>query len=218
MVIQMLRQRIIPILVWASLFFSVGELPVQELSKKTYTEPERIQSIQEVSEEPQLPAELSWEIWETGIIWNKSDIARILQEDLTEPSKYTRSQLIQICQGEMKPYVDMFVNSASQIKPEALIAIAAMETGHFTSPVWKSKNNPGGIQNWQGEYQVYNSPTEGIQALRTLLKSQYLNEDGRYYTGGTTILDISQHYNSNQEWLKLYVDVRLSQERRLEKV
>lgn len=144
--------------------------------------------------------------------YDQADIDRILQEDITIASSLTDAQKKSCLLGEMRYYYQEFDQKSVGIKYEALTAIAAMETGHFTSDICRVYNNVGGMKNSNG-FLVYATKEEGIAALADLLRNEYLSENGNYYEG-KTILDVSKHYNPSKHWLLTYAKIRLDMERR----
>lgn len=81
-----------------------------------------------------------------------------------------------------------------QIDFNILYAISKLETGNFTSDLFLSKNNPGGIKTLDGkDYQSFSSDFEGIVEMARLLKKYYFDE------GLTTIEAIGEKYCPNPE-------------------
>lgn len=81
-----------------------------------------------------------------------------------------------------------------QIDFDILYAISRLETGNFTSELFMTKNNPGGIKTLDGtDYQSFDSDFEGIVEMARLLKRYYFDE------GLTTIEAIGAKYCPNPE-------------------
>lgn len=144
--------------------------------------------------------------------YSYEDAVRILNEDMTEESTLHPEQARMCLIGEMRDFYDEFNKLSTGIKFEALSAISALETGYFTSEVYKTHNNVGGLMGSSG-YMRFDSVEEGIEALSDLLVEEYLSEDGMYYNGNT-IIALSQNYNQSIHWVNLYVKVRLDMEKR----
>lgn len=144
---------------------------------------------------------------ETG--WPPYDVQLVLRERFIGFSNLTSVQAQNVLRDEMRLYSDDFMQC--RVKFECIASIAAAETGHFE---FMYQNNVGGITNSTG-YLDFTTVEEGIQALDTLLWEEYILETGRYHAG-ITVQDVAQHYNTNFEWLVLYVDVRLSLQQRIE--
>lgn len=146
--------------------------------------------------------------------YNYMDVVRILNEDMTVPSKLTEDEKKGCLIAPMSDFYKEFDKRAKGIKYEALAAISALETGYFTSEVSKSYNNVGGLMNSDG-YFTYKDKEEGIKALSDLLVKGYLKKDGKYYSG-KSILEVGRHYNPSAHWVQMYVKVRLDMEERIE--
>lgn len=144
--------------------------------------------------------------------YNPVDVARILQEDITQPSNLSDTQKEAILLYPMSEYCQIFDDASQGVKYEVLTAISALETGYFTSDVVQAYNNVGGMIEGEG-YMSFPDIAEGIKAYARLLTEDYLNSDGRYYEG-TTIVDVGEHYNPSVEWVSRYVKIRLDMERR----
>ena len=156
---------------------------------------------------------LSLDIWDDT--WYSLETVRtLLTEDITQPTVLTDDQLDSMLFGDMKGYKTLYKSCEDQydVNEKFFCALIAMETGHMTSDLWLRNNNAGGVTCSNG-YNSYASPEEGIVALAKLLQNQYLSPDGAYYSGRTDVIGIAQHYNTNPEWLKLYVEVRILQEK-----
>lgn len=160
---------------------------------------------------------LNDDIWE-GSSWTKEEIEFALTENITEHTELSTEQASNVLLNDMSAYTEELLNADEKgVKFEVISSIIALETGHMTSSVWEKYNNPGGITFSNGEYACYSTPEEGIDALCELLVNQYIDEDGAYYIGSNNnVMGLAQHYNTNIEWVKLYVDVRLSQLHRVE--
>lgn len=146
--------------------------------------------------------------------YSTEDVHRILSEDITEESLMTDKQKQRCLIGDMADFYKDFDKRSVGIKYEALCAISALETGYFSSDACRNLNNVGGITGNNG-YASYSTREEGIEALSDLLTDYYLDPDGCYFEG-STILDVSKHYNQSAHWISLYVKIRLDMEKRSE--
>lgn len=149
--------------------------------------------------------------------WGNYPISRvkeILQEDISVESSLAPNQKENMLIGDMRNFYSEFDKSSSGIKYEALCAISALETGHFSSDLCKRYNNVGGMRGKDG-YAVFATKEKGIEALAELLSQQYLNNSGDYYNG-TTILDVAQRYNPSLHFVTLYVKIRIDMENRIQ--
>jgi hypothetical protein len=76
------------------------------------------------------------------------------------------------------------------IEAELLEAIERLETGHYTSDVYKAKNNTWGAR-YNGEYKSFDSHKQSTLELARCLRFNYLNE------GLTTLTEIGARYCPN---------------------
>lgn len=93
----------------------------------------------------------------------------------------------------------MFRIAAEQydIDFKLIYAIATLETGHFTSRLWRECNNPGGIKDWPTGWKSFDTPFEGIMYMARMLKTGYIDK------GLTTVRQIGLKYceNAEEEWI-----------------
>lgn len=61
------------------------------------------------------------------------------------------------------------------IDEKMLYAIAKLETGNFTSSLFKNNNNPGGIKSGSG-WAKYDTEFQGIMEMARLLKKNYIDK------------------------------------------
>lgn len=149
--------------------------------------------------------------------WGNYPISRvkeILQEDISVESALAPNQKENMLIGDMSNFYSEFDKVSSGVKYEALCAISALETGHFSSNLCKSYNNVGGMRGKDG-YVIFDTKEQGIEALAELLSQQYLNNSGHYYNG-TTILDVAQRYNPSLHFVTLYIKIRIDMENRIQ--
>lgn len=198
--------------------------PVQAISSQVpegavYAEPagpEYLNTTTETLEPPQCDPRIPMYIQacrEAGLRWSNEAIVQALTEDITSTGNLTPEQQSIVVLKEMRDYANTFSMVESfGVRYETVTTIAALETGHFTSYVWRAYNNPGGITGRDGKYTTYETPEAGILALGRLLAEEYVDPAGRYAVGeDKTVMGLAKHYNRNSSWVALYVDVRLSQ-------
>lgn len=142
-----------------------------------------------------------------------SKVEEILSEDISVESLLAPNQKESMLIGDMRNFYSDFDKVSEGIKYEALCAISALETGHFSSSLCREFNNVGGLTTSSG-YAHYPTKEDGIQAMADLLSNEYLSEDGRYFEG-KTILDVSKHYNQSVHFVNLYVKIRIDMENRI---
>lgn len=83
-----------------------------------------------------------------------------------------------------------------------LIAVAKLESGFGKSNLAKNSNNLGGLKNGNGGYMKFDSKEDCIEYQATLLRDNYLSEDGKYYAGKTT-KGVSKYYcEGSSSWYK----------------
>ena len=86
-----------------------------------------------------------------------------------------------------------------KINEFALCGLISFESGWCDSRLSKNKKNIMSIRCSNGEYIFYDSYGECIHQCAKLLKCNYINEDGRYATGGE-LLDIAPVYLGSEEY------------------
>lgn len=151
--------------------------------------------------------------------WGNYPISRvkeILEEDISVESQLAPNQKENMLICDMRNFYSAFDKVSEGIKYEALCAISALETGHFSSDLCREFNNVGGLTTGSG-YARYNTKEEGIRAMAKLLSEEYLEESGKYFEG-KTILDVSKHYNQSVHFVNLYVKIRIDMENRIQDI
>lgn len=81
-----------------------------------------------------------------------------------------------------------------------LASIAALESGWGKSDLAENSNNLFGWTNDDGGFMEFDSKEECIQYVAQAISEKYINEDGEYYSGGTTIEHIASLYCEQPEW------------------
>lgn len=79
-----------------------------------------------------------------------------------------------------------------------LISVAQLESGFGESKLAENCNNLGGIKNGNDGYMEFPTKQDCVEYQATLLRDDYLDENGKYYQGKTT-KDVSQNYCGGSE-------------------
>lgn len=96
-----------------------------------------------------------------------------------------------------------------------MISVAQLESGFGNSKLAKNCNNLGGIKNGGNGYMEFPTLQDCVEYQATLLRDDYLSEDGKYYSGKTT-KDVSQKYcEGSESW---YTQVESLMKKNYEKV
>ncbi len=74
-----------------------------------------------------------------------------------------------------------------------LVAIAQYESAFGNSSLATGSNNLGGLKDGNGGYMSFETKEDCVDYMASLLKENYLEEDGRFYRGKTT-KDVSYYY------------------------
>ena len=101
--------------------------------------------------------------------------------DIEEPCGLSAEELEKRLKGNLKPYAQAFIHAEEDYEINALFlcAGAALESGwgeHCFRP-----NNFFGFMTSR----EFRTPEEGIDFVAWFLRKHYLNENGKYYRGGT---------------------------------
>lgn len=79
-----------------------------------------------------------------------------------------------------------------------LISVAQLESGFGNSKLAQNCNNLGGIKNGGDGYMEFPTKQDCVEYQSTLLRDDYLAENGKYYSGKTT-KDVSKKYCEGSE-------------------
>ncbi|MBC5647397.1 glucosaminidase domain-containing protein [Christensenella tenuis] len=79
-----------------------------------------------------------------------------------------------------------------------LISVAQLESGFGKSKLAQNCNNLGGIKNGNNGYMEFPTKQDCVDYQATLLRDDYLDENGKYFEGKTT-KDVSQSYCGGSE-------------------
>lgn len=122
---------------------------------------------------------------------------------ITEPCGLSTEELETVLKGELKNYAQEFLWAEEDYEINALFlcAVAAAESGwgeHCFRP-----NNFFGFMTSR----EFRTPEEGIDFVAWFLRKNYLNENGKYYRGGT-ISDIGKIWCSDDgTWVQLVTSI-----------
>lgn len=81
-----------------------------------------------------------------------------------------------------------YASQIYQVDPALVWAITSLETGHFTSQLWKEQFNAGGRKDINGEYMTFDSPEHGLFEQVRYIKTQYID------LGMTTPEEMNEKY------------------------
>lgn len=132
--------------------------------------------------------------------------------DFAEQSETTSEALKNALYYDLKGLADTFIYCEKEynVNAIALAGIAAVESGWGTSNLAENKNNLFGWTNNNGKYREFESKKECIIYVAKSLSENYLNEDGKYYSGGTLTSHIGKYYCETEEWAE-YVNMVIDQ-------
>ena len=110
-----------------------------------------------------------------SVTLNELDQAKEQVVELTEQQGLYELQIEELSNQEFS-LEEMFQVAAEVygIDYNMLYAIARLETGNFTSYLFKNNNNPGGIKSGSG-WAKYDTQFQGIMEMARLLKRNYID-------------------------------------------
>lgn len=123
--------------------------------------------------------------------------------DIEEPCGLSVEELEERLKGNLKPYAQAFLYAEEDYEINALFlcAVAALESGwgeHCFRP-----NNFFGFMTKR----EFRTPEECIDFVAWFLRKNYLNENGKYYRGGT-LADIGKIYCPDDgTWVRLVAGI-----------
>ena len=121
--------------------------------------------------------------------------------DLTVLSGFTAEELESLLEGSGLEGLGAFYAEKEQphgINALFLISVAQLESGFGNSKLAQNCNNLGGIKNGSDGYMEFPTKEDCIEYQATLLRDDYLDENGKYYSGKTT-KDVSVKYCEGSE-------------------
>lgn len=137
----------------------------------------------------------------------RQGIQELPQESKDEPG-LTFDQFSYGLLGKLKNVSgDILIASREyDIDPILVASIAALESGWNTSYAANEYNDLFGWTNNDGTYKRFDSKSECIDYVCSMLKEHYLTPDGKYFEG-YEIADICIHYNGKEEWTKAVEEI-----------
>lgn len=147
--------------------------------------------IEIVDSKPYIRPEYQWNDW----------------SDVRKPSGITAEELHEAMYYDENDYAPYYIEAERRYGINAifLYAIAQNESQNGRSAIAKNKNNLFG---WTGNngHMTFNSVEECIYYVAEALQNSYLNPDGRYFSG-YSLWDVSRHYNDNDYWRNLTLEI-----------
>ena len=122
-------------------------------------------------------------------------------EDLTVITGYTAEELEALLEDSGLEGLGAYYAEKEQthgINALFLISVAQLESGVGNSSLARNCNNLGGIKNGNDGYMEFPTKQDCVEYQATLLRDDYLNENGKYYRGKTS-KDVSQNYCGGSE-------------------
>lgn len=97
----------------------------------------------------------------------------------------------------------VYYSNAYGVNALAVASIIRLESANNTSRLATTKNNLGGITDGNGKYRSFDSKTQCIEYMVRLLKTQYLDPQGKFYRG-YSLRNINELYcpNDKYDWSK----------------
>lgn len=124
--------------------------------------------------------------------------------DITEPCGKTVKELEAVLKGNLKPYAQAFLHAEEdyQINALFLASVAAAESG-WGKHCFRPNNFFGFMTNRE-----FSSPEECIDFVAWWIRKHYINENGKYFRGGT-ITDIGKIWcpDGTGDWERLVTGI-----------
>ena len=129
--------------------------------------------------------------------------------DLTRNSYVFSNQLKYALRGDLKNYASTFVECEEKYGVNAIFlsSIAALESGWASSDLAEEKNNLFGWRQNDGKYKDFKSVEKCIDHVAKTISTQYLDDTGAYYSGGTQICDIANYYSTSKDWTNAVCEI-----------
>lgn len=121
--------------------------------------------------------------------------------DLTVITGFTAEELESLLKDSGLAELGAFYAEKEQthgINALFLISVAQLESGFGNSKLAQNCNNLGGIKNGGDGYMEFPTLQDCVEYQATLLRDDYLAENGKYYSGKTT-KDVSKKYCEGSE-------------------
>ena len=122
--------------------------------------------------------------------------------DLIVKSNVTEDQLSNSLYDNLSKLSSVFIECEKEFGVNAIIisSIAALESGWGKSNLAKENNNLFGWKNSDGSYKKFDSFSECIYEVSESISKNYLDKNGKYYSGGTEIDHIAKLYSESEDW------------------
>lgn len=122
--------------------------------------------------------------------------------DFKSESNVTSQALENSLYYNLKDLSDTFIECEEKygVNAIALASIAAVESGWGNSKLAENKNNLFGWRKSSGSYMSFTSKSECIEYVAKSLSENYLDENGKYYSGGTRTANIALRYSESETW------------------
>lgn len=129
--------------------------------------------------------------------------------DFASRSNFTRESFESALYYELEPLSDVFLEceEATGVNAACLAGIAALESGWGTSDLASEKNNLFGWRSNDGDYMWFASKETCIRYVAKSIAENYLDESGKYYSGGTNVEQIAKYYSESSEWAEQLNDI-----------
>ncbi|MEA4852942.1 MAG: glucosaminidase domain-containing protein [Christensenella sp.] len=133
--------------------------------------------------------------------------------DLTNLTAYPEEQLEILLQNTgLAGLGGAFVNAERNYGVNALflISITKLESGNGNSSLAKNSNNLGGLKSGGNGYLSFDSKEQCVDYMARLLSENYLNENGKYYSG-KTVKGVSKIYCEQSSYWASSVEKMMEQ-------
>ena len=196
---------------------NIEEIVEEELNEQftsSYVEEEiidePIEVIKDISEE--IEKEESKQTEQESIVINKPRVIDVINTDIRIPSNLTIEELQSVLLYELKPLAAEFIKAEKNYGINALVlaSISAQESG------WGrycfSKNNIFGFYTSV----KFSNKSECIDYVAKFLSTNYLNSNGKYFSG-YTLAAVNKRYNGSAEWLSCITNIAVSLDNKIKR-
>lgn len=135
--------------------------------------------------------------------------------DVRKSSGITAEELHEAMYYDENDYAPYYIEAERRYGVNAifLYAIAQNESQNGRSTIAKTKNNLFGWTGGNG-HMTFNSVEECIYYVAEALQNNYLDPNGRWFEG-YSLLDVSRHYNDNDYWRNLTLEIADTMQNRI---
>ena len=129
--------------------------------------------------------------------------------DFRTESNVTNEQLSGALYHNLSDLSDVFIECEKELNVNAILlcSLAALESGWGKSEIAKEKNNLFGWRNSEGEYREFESKEICITEFSEYISLNYLDDSGKYYSGGTAVEHVAVYYSESQHWEKTICEI-----------